>query len=148
MIIKRTYSWQERMSIKHSIVPARFIYFSFNGYVVVTYSVSRNLPGTEQQQSRQGLVPCLPGSWHSWRACRDKHQADTWTKRLIDDAREWNWVGRVKTEINGSGPVSLSSDVSADTWRMRKSWPSKALEGNKLQGTRITDGTGPDTGLS
>ena len=99
----------------------------------------------EWQQSRQ--TQSLPSwSWHSWRACR-VHGADTRTKRLTDDAREWNWV---TCYDRGNGSGACFSEQWHLSWHLKnekvlafQSSGRKQTPGNRDKGYR-----GPDTGLS
>lgn len=95
---------------------------------------SRNLSRHWNSSSQDRHSPLPSRSWHSWRACR-VHQADTWTKRLIDDAREWNWVTGYD---RGTGSGACFSEQWRLSWHLKneKVLASKALEGNKLQGNK------------
>lgn len=137
-----------RIGIKHSIVPFFDFIYSFIQRVCAVHllCIPETFPGTGTAAVKTDTVLALPRSWHSWRACRVRRQTHE-LKRLIDDAREWNWVTCYDREMD-QRPVSLSSSVSADTWEEVKRMLAIQLWRKPAPGNKDNGCTGPDWGFS
>ena len=118
---------------------------SFNRYVLCTYC-SRNLSRRWNRSSQDKHSPWPPGAdTHGGHAeyIRQTHEL----KRLIDDAREWNWV---TCYDRGNGSGACFSEQWHLSWHLKnekvlafQSSGRKQAPGNRDKGCR-----GPDTRLS
>ena len=107
---------------------------------------SRNLSRHWNSSSQDRHSPCPPGAdTHGGHAeyIRQTHEL----KRLIDDAREWNWV-TCYDRWNGSG--ACFSEEWCLSWHLKneKVLAFQSSGGKQAPGNKDNGCTGPDTGLS